>query len=76
MGAAQNTLKDLQEAKEYDERTSDIRLEEFGLQHFDKKRRVYRDLDAALPTLEDLHQAKGIVNKLQTNDWNSLVLKV
>ena len=53
-----NWIEDLQEDKEYYERTSDIRLEELGLKHFDKKRRIYRDLDAVLLPLEDLHQAK------------------
>lgn len=54
LGSVQNRLKDPHEAKEYDERTPDIRVEELRLE----RRRVYRDLDAALPLLEDLHQGK------------------
>ena len=35
-----------------------LRVEELGLEHFDKKRQVYRDLGVVLPTLEDLHHAR------------------
>jgi len=57
LDAVQNALEDLQEAKEYNERTSDIRLKRLARKHFDKKR-TYPDLDTELFIMEDLQQAK------------------